>query len=286
MLVNPYSQRGEQERDRVLTWLRQTGLDLDVLAAPGLDNLAEQIAEYGDRVDRIIVAGGDGTINAALPGVLRTGKPLGVIPLGTANSFAQTVGIPENLPQACRAIAGGRVRYVDVCQVNDRYFLNAASLGLSVNLTQQLTRQMKRRWGILSYGIAGVQVLRQARPFIATVTCNGEQFRLKTVQITVGNGRFYGGGMVVAADAAIDDHRLDLCSLRASHWWEILLALPALWRGQHHWNSRLQTLQGQHIDIELEGDRQYDINTDGEITTHTPARFLLLRAALPVLVPR
>jgi diacylglycerol kinase (ATP) len=112
---------------------------------------------------------------------------------------------------------------------------------------------------------------------------NGKSLRVKTVQIAVGNGRYYGGGMTVVHDATIDDQRLDLYSLEIEHWWQIVLLLPAMRQGRHiHWRG-VRALQGQEIEVHTRKPRP--INTDGEITTYTPAHFRVIPKAVAVLVP-
>ncbi|MFN7656632.1 MAG: lipid kinase, partial [Dolichospermum sp.] len=115
---------------------------------------------------------------------------------------------------------------------NNKYFFNVASLGLSVNITQQLTKEIKRRWGIFAYAVIALQVIWKSRPFSAEIRINDQSFLVKTVQIAVGNGRYYGGGMAVVHDAAIDDQRMDLYSLEIDHCWQILPLLTAMrrWR--------------------------------------------------------
>ena len=107
----------------------------------------------------------------------------------------------------------GHTKRIDLGVVNGKHFFNAASIGLSVEVAQKLTRGAKGRWGWFAYLAAAAGVLRHARPFRAEIRGGGEVHQVRTVQITVGNGRHYGGGLTVADDAAIDDGRLDLYSL-------------------------------------------------------------------------
>src|SRR5439155_8866597 len=112
-------------------------------------------------------------------------------------------------------------RSIDVGWVNGKHFFNAASLGLSVQISRRLSREVKTRLGVFAYAVTALQVLLNARPFHAEIRVNGEVHAVKTVQIVVGNGVYYGGGMSVAADAAIDDQRLDLYSLEVQRWWQV-----------------------------------------------------------------
>ena len=263
--------------------LRASGLDLSIKALEKAARCADCIRDQRDRADLVIVAGGDGTLNAAADALVETGLPLGILPLGTANDLARTLGIPADLEVACEIIRAGHTRRIDVGRVNDKHFFNVASLGLSVGITRELTRDVKRRWGVLAYAIAAAKVLWAARPFAAEIHHDGLIHRTSTVQITVGNGRFYGGGMAVADDAAIDDQRLDLYSLEIDHWWRLLRLFRALRTGSLANRTGVLTLTGDEFEIRTRKPRR--INTDGELTTSTPARFRLVPQAVTVFAP-
>jgi len=283
LLVNRHARKGHDQIEAAIHHLEALGFEL--LEAP-IDRpalLPRTIQEYRDRVDLVIVGGGDGTLNAAVEGLVETQLPLGILPLGTANDLARTLGIPATLPEACQVIANGKKQAIDLGWVNGKYFFNVASLGLSVQITRGLTKTAKRRWGVLAYAATAIQVLSKSRRFKAEIVCDGRSQIVKTVQIAVGNGRYYGGGMAVAEDAAIDDERLDLYSLEIDHWWQMLLALPALRRGTHAQSRWLQAWQGKEFFVYVPKPRS--INTDGEITTTTSAHFKVVPKALSVLVP-
>ena len=103
------------------------------------------------------------------------------------------------------------------------------------------------------------------------------------MQLSVGNGRHYGGGMTVGEDARIDDGRLDVFSLEVGSVWRLLLLLPSLRRGTHGRWQEVRTLAGEEVEVRTR--RRRAVNTDGEITTHTPVRFRVLPGAVRVLVP-
>jgi diacylglycerol kinase (ATP) len=234
-------------------------------------------------VDLVIAAGGDGTINALIGPLVDHPKPLGIIPLGTANDLARTLNLPNAIPDACAVIAAGQTRRIDVTTVNGRYFCNVASVGLSVDIARLLTGQTKRKWGVLAYAVASIRGLRGLRHFHATMQSPEGEIRTRSVQIAVGNGKFYGGGMVVAADAAIDDHVMHVFSLEVEHWWEMLALFPALRRGSHIYWRRTRTLVTSDLRITTRRPRTIDI--DGELALRTPAHFRILPAAITVFCP-
>ena len=283
LLVNRQARRGQEALAQAIEHLQARGLDLLEESSAKPEELSDLIRSYRDRVDLVIVGGGDGTLNAVTEGLVDTQLPLGILPLGTANDLARTLGIPTDLNQACEIITQGNRQRIDLGWVNGKYFFNVASLGLSVQITQQLTTEVKRRWGVLAYLATAIRVIRQSRPFSAEIDCQGQAIHVRTVQVAVGNGRHYGGGMTVVEDAAIDDNRLDLYSLELRHWWQIIPLLPAMRGGQHVNSDYVRALAGKEFTVRTRKPRP--INTDGEITTHTPATFRVVPKALSVLVP-
>ncbi|MCV3215726.1 lipid kinase [Plectonema radiosum NIES-515] len=282
LLVNPHARQGQNSLSEAINYLKQLGFDLLEESTENAEQIPSVIERHQHEVDLAIVGGGDGTLNAAVDALVTSQLPLGILPLGTANDLARTLGIPNSLTKACDIIAHGEVRRIDLGCVNGKYFFNVASLGLSVKITQRLTKEAKRRWGVFAYAATALQVIWESRPFSAEIRFNGESVKVKTVQIAVGNGRYYGGGMAVAHDASIEDQRLDLYSLEIKHWWEIIPLLPGMRQGRHTNSGNVRTLNGQEIEVYTRKPRP--INTDGEITTYTPAHFRVIPQALSVFV--
>ena len=150
------------------------------------DDLSAVLEDVGDLA---IVAGGDGTVAKVARALADTDIPLAVLPMGTANDFARTLEVPTALPEACKIITEGVLHAVDLGSVNGKYFLNVASMGLSVECARRLTGEDKRRWGVLGYAISAVDALKASRSFWASITCDGEHHRFRSIQIAVGNGR-------------------------------------------------------------------------------------------------
>jgi diacylglycerol kinase (ATP) len=283
LLVNRHARQGQKRLLEAINCLQKFGWELIEESTENPKHLAHIIHKYKNHVDLVIVGGGDGTLNAVVDALLETQLPLGILPLGTANDLARTLGISNSLPEACQTIASGELRRIDLGWVNGKHFFNVASLGLSVKITQKLTKELKRRWGILAYAATALQVIWESRPFSAEIRVQDRCFRVKTVQIAVGNGRYYGGGMAVVHDAKIDDQRLDLYSLEIKHWWQMIPLLPAMRNGRHIHRQNVRALYGQEMEVYTRKPRP--INTDGEITTYTPAKFRVIPKAVAVFVP-
>jgi diacylglycerol kinase (ATP) len=281
-VVNPRSRRGKEHSQEVRRRLAELGLELVAHDATHQDS-AELIRRYQGEIDRVVVGGGDGTLNAAVQGLVGTGLPLAIIPLGTANNLARTLAIPLTIPEACELAVLGPRRRIDLGWVNDRYFFTTASIGLSVQITEELTSKTKRRWGPLAYAVAAIRALTRSRAFHADISWPGGSRHSRTVQIVVGNGRYYGSTLPVSADATIDDARLDLYSLEVRHWLEILALVPSLKSGRHGSKDSVEALRATEFEITTVVPR--DINVDGEICRKTPARFRVVPGALEVFAP-
>ena len=262
--------------------LRAGGIDLEPLAFDG--DLSAAIVARRDDVDCVILGGGDGTMNAAARGLVATGLPLGVLPLGTANDFARSIGVPVDLEAAARVIVDGVTHKVDLGEVNGHPFFNVASVGLAADLAKRLTREGKRRFGRLSYAMSAARCLMDASPFHATLLVGEEKVMVRTLQIAVGNGRYYGGGNVIVTDARIDDQRLDLYSLEFSQVWRMALMIPHFKRGAHGAVREVRTAQGASFEVITRKPRP--VNADGELVTQTPALFTQKPRAVEVFVPQ
>lgn len=284
ILINYRSRHGDDEIDPVLEVLRTGGIEPVCYRFHHIEEISRQIAAHRDRLDRIVIGGGDGTLNAGIQSVLESGRPLGILPMGTANDLARSLQIPFDLQDAARVVADGRIERIDLGVVNSTYFFNAASIGLPVKVTRTLSPEMKKRWGGLAYLIAFLKAFRENRSFSARVRCNGRTEILRSIQITVGNGRHYGRGMTIREDAEISDHLLHCYSLKPQSFWELLKTAPSIYKGTFEKKHPVRLMEGRRIDIVTRKSMEIDI--DGELIGRTPAHFSIEAAALPVIVPK
>jgi diacylglycerol kinase (ATP) len=283
LLLNPGARRGAEGIEAVLDRLRAGGVALDEQPMTSPEEATRGLAAAAATADCAIVGGGDGSLRMAAAGIEASCLPLGILPLGTANDLARTLGIPPDPEAAAEVILAGHRRTIDLGTVNGEPFFNVASIGLATELARELSGDLKRRWGRLGYAIAATRALAKARRFTAWITESDQTIRTRTLQIAVGNGRFYGGGSVVAEHAAIDDGHLDLYSLELRNLWRLALMLLDFRSGQHGAWSEVTTLRG--TEFEIRTARPHPVNADGEIVTETPARFLVHPQAISVFAP-
>jgi len=282
-LRNPRARNGDQQAELARQGLTAAGLEIVEEVTAEADCFREAVDRMRKQVDVVVVGGGDGTINAAAPALIGLGVPLGVLPMGTANDLARSLAIPQALEEACQVIAQGQERAIDIGMVNGHYFFNAAGVGLSGEVTRKLDREGKRRWGVLSYAKATLDAWRESDVFAAHIRVNGEEMFVKSLQIMVGNGRHYGGGMTIAEDATIDDGLLNVYSIEPVPLLRLAGIAPLLRRGSHDRSDAVMVVSTQ--ELELVTDRPIPVNADGEMVGTTPARFSVVPGALRVLVP-
>ena len=281
LICNAKARNGGCDLDAVRGILRTGGIE-PVDAPQGAD-CRDLIRDRADAVDLVILGGGDGTMNYAAPALVESGLPFAILPLGTANDLARSLGLPLDPVEAARFIPTAEARPVDLGWVNGHYYFNVASVGFSAELAGELTADSKKIWGVLGYAVAAVRVLRRVRPFTVTIEHDGTVEKVTTIQVSVGNGRHYGGGMTVEETAAVDDGKLNFYSLEINHWWRLLALLPAFRRGTHGRAADVRAFHTQEIKLSTRKPRP--VNTDGELTTHTPAHFKVFPKILRVFAP-
>lgn len=286
LLLNPKSRSGEEAAPVIRRGLERAGATL----AGGEPKLPQQLAQVlaeneGAPVDRILVAGGDGTLNKSLPTLLEASLPVAILPLGTANDLAHSLGIPSETAAALDVALSGRIEPIDVASVNGSPFLNVATIGLGPKVTQHLTSELKARLGFLGYPWALLSAYRESRPFRVRITCPDQPpARLRCLHFAVGNGRFYGGGAVVGQDTWLNDGLLNVVVLKPKPLWRLLLQVPFVGLGHHRHAPDVRAFQASSLLLETNHTKR--ISADGEILTETPARFEVRPGALHVVVPK
>ncbi|WP_397320771.1 lipid kinase [Paenarthrobacter nicotinovorans] len=288
VVINAASRRGAAASGPAVDMLRQAGLPIAsahaVSSGAELGPTLERVV--AEQHDLVVVGGGDGTVSYAAGLLAGTGTALGVLPLGTANDLARTLEIPGVLADACAVIADGKVVDIDLGRANDQPFLNVASVGLSVGVTEALSPQLKKRIGPLAYGVATVKAYARHKPFRARLEFpDGDHSTLELedlLQVAVGNGRHYGGGNTVSPMAGIDDHMLDIYAILAAPLREHVKIARLLKDGSFIDHDRVFHLATRRV--RLVTGRPMSVNLDGEIATETPTDFTVQRNAVHVVV--
>ncbi|PKW17079.1 diacylglycerol/lipid kinase family protein [Saccharopolyspora spinosa] len=237
--------------------------------------------------DLIILGGGDGSVSSVVDVLAHRGVPMGLLPLGTANDFARTLHIPTNLDEACRTIAHGRIVDIDLGRCGNNYYVNRASVGLGAGVAEAMSPKLKKWTGALAYPVATIKALLRHQRFSARLTFpDGDhepQEHHGLLQLSIANGRYFGGGQLAAHDAGIDDATLDISVMRHGSVHDLVIAARDLKRGALD-SDHIHHLRTARVDVVTEPD--LPINVDGELVDATPQRFSVARNALHVMVPR
>ncbi|MGJ3189266.1 lipid kinase [Paenarthrobacter sp. FR1] len=290
VVINAGSRRGAASTELAVDAMRRAGVPVRSVhpVKSGTELFQTLRRVVADGHDLVVVGGGDGTMTSAAGLLAGTDIMLGVLPLGTANDFARTLEIPGGLTEACAVIADGKVVDVDLGRANGEPFLNVASVGLSVGVTEALSPRLKRRIGSLAYGIATMQAYARHKPFRARLEFpegDHEPMELEDVlQVAVGNGRHYGGGNIVSPMAGIDDHTLDIYAILAAPLREHVKIARLLKDGSFIEHDRVYHLATRRVRLVTEPP--LSVNLDGEIAAVTPADFSVQRNAVHVIVPQ
>ncbi len=236
----------------------------------------------------VIAAGGDGTVNGVVSGLMSAGLPLprlAVVPLGTANDFARGRGIPLEVEAALAVAVEGRAVEIDVGRVNRRWFINVSTGGFGVAATQAASGRLKRRLGGLAYVFTGARMLWRLRPEHARFLVDGRTVHHGAfVFFAVGNAVRTGGGTRVAPRADVRDGRLDLTVARTSSRLDFLSLLPDLRAGTHLESPDVLYLRGERV--EVRSATPLAVNIDGEPLRARRLVYTLHPQSLDVMVPQ
>lgn len=290
VVINAGARLGAAVRDLAVDTMQRAGVPVSSVhhlqSGAELPGTLDRVLADGH--DLVVVGGGDGSVSYAAGRLAGTRVVLGVLPLGTANDLARTLEIPKDLAGACAAVADGKVVDIDLGRANGKPFLNVASVGLSVGVTESLSPRLKRRLGPLAYGVAAVRAYARHKPFRARLEFpEGDHETLELdnmLQVAVGNGRHYGGGNAVSPTAGIDDHTLDIYAIPGAPLREHVRIARMLKNGSFVERKGVYHLTTRRVRLVTEPPMP--VNLDGEIATVTPADFTIERNAVHVVVPQ
>jgi len=284
LILNANSRNGADANiQQGVDLLENAGIKLIQKDSSSSAETAQLIEQYHDEIQLVILGGGDGTISSAAGTLYKHQLAFAILPLGTANDLARSLGIPNNLPDAFQAILDNYRGKINLGVINGHYFFNVAHIGLGVTVTHELTPEVKKTWGVFSYLKAVFAAFKIHRSFRAAIAANGQSYNLRTIQLAIGNGRYYGGGNIIDENSEIDDGLLCLYSLPPSSLWGLLSRAPLLRYGKHSQMQNTFTIRAKRIEITTAQPKE--IHADGEPISKTPAIFDVIPQALEVIRP-
>ena len=276
LVANPES-GGGVEAAEVEQRLREAGASVERFA------IGDELAATESAPDRVVVAGGDGSIGPVAAAAAAADLPLAVIPIGTANDFARALGLPVELTEACVLAAnGGSTRTLEIARMDGRPFVNVASAGLAVAAAHEAGR-WKKLIGAPAYAVGALRAGLSADALECSVSCDGRTlFEGRAWQVIVSSSGAFGGGSSVEV-ASSSDGRLDATVIVAGsrpglvgHAYGLRFGRIVRRRGVRH---------ARCSEIEVGVPAATEFNVDGELVRHGSARFTIEPAAVAVVTP-
>lgn len=265
--------------------------------------IAKEAAQRGRKF--IIACGGDGTINEVVNGIVQSGEDceLGVLPSGTGGDFRRTLGMPHTNRDAAAALRDGVTKTIDVGKVTfddhdgnvtSRYFVNVSSAGLAADVIRRVKSAKVFDWlpveqlrGKANFAVSTLKEIIEIEPSILRVKFDdGDEHTLQTIAFCVANSRFFGGGMLIAADAKPDDGLFDIVNIGDIGTIRLVLNAHTLYRGTLANLDEVKVTRARKIEISAaEPAREIRIETDGELPGRLPAVYEIFPRVLRVRVP-
>jgi diacylglycerol kinase (ATP) len=283
-LLNPAAGRwgaaARLARLRVLASAAGAGL---VVSKSGPDIAVQARRAVEDGVGRLVVAGGDGTMHQAAQGLAGGSCALGVVPLGTGNDLAGTLGIPADLDAATRRALTGGVRRLDLLRIEDKVSASYAGVGFDSAVTRFANEEVKRLRGPLVYVYAVLHTLATFKPPFMRVDHDGGAFSGRAMFAVVANLPRFGGGMRIAPEARPDDGWLDLVIVRELSRLRLLAVFPRVYRGTHVNHPAVEIVRTRRAEITL--DREMTLYGGGEPVAAHPAGQPFIVEVMPGALP-
>lgn len=267
LVYNPYAGRRKlvAQLDTVIRIFQESGHEVCVHRTGSPEDI-EHVAAHSRDVDRLVIAGGDGSIHQAVNGLMKIPaekRPaLGILPVGTANDLAYALRLPKSIPEACEVIAKGNVFDMDTGMVNHRYFVNVASAGLLTDVSPKVDIRVKNTLGQLAYYLKGIETLPSFRPFRVEFEEQGQIYTEEVVLFLAVNGLSVGGLRQLVPRASLSDGKLDILMVPAVGWPETVRLLLSLLRGEKADSEKIKKFQTNQLLVHT--DRPVNSDLDGE----------------------
>ncbi|MES2120562.1 MAG: YegS/Rv2252/BmrU family lipid kinase [Pseudomonadota bacterium] len=284
LIVNTRSRVGAVAFDQAVELLKQAGIDLlDARAVKDPKRLAKEVKKAIARAPMVIVGGGDGTLSSTIDHFNGRDTVFALLPLGTANSFARSLGIPLDLEGAVGVIANGTRRRIDLGCIDGDYFGNSAAIGLSPLIARTIPHKLKRYLGRGGYLLWAAYMGFRFKPFRLTVDDGHSQVTVWATEARIANGGFF-GGVEMVENASFESGEIIVQVVTgkssgnlAKSWLSNMLKL----RHRDKWQAEIRAR-----DLRLETEPRMDVTIDGEISARTPIHICVMPDAVAIATPR
>ena len=284
IILNPTAGRGKGKNAQQIIEdvLRESFVEYDIELTKG-PGLALELAKKAvkDGYNTVVAAGGDGTVNQVLNGLAESGIPMAVLPCGTGNDFAAMLGMPKDLKESMQQILNGSIGQVDLCKVNDHYFISSVGVGFDGQVAHTVNNSFPYLRGMIVYILGVLKTIFSYRGHHLRITIDGKTTELDALLVAIANSKSYGGGLKIAPDALINDGLLDICTAKMMKPLEILLSLPKLVKGTHGALKKIRFYKGKSISLESDTPLYYQV--DGEVFKGTSLNIQLISQSFAIM---
>lgn len=286
LLVNGNSRLGRQHFGEAISLLRDNGVELKeaILARDKGETRRLLEREVAEKAALVIIGGGDGTLSNCAETLAGTDVAMGVLPMGTGNTFVRSLGLPVDLASAIEVASQGRIESVDVGRCNGQVFLNSVSIGLSAEIAGALTGDIKKKLGLLAWPVIGGRVAATHRAVRLRLTSDKGVETFRTHQLMIANGRYVAGPIRASEDASLQDHELTVFALGGASKIELVRAAWKWMRDSHVEAEEVPFFETKSLKVESLG-RRLKANIDGDLSETTPLELSVWSRALKVVVP-
>lgn len=288
-ILNPVAGKGKTQKliPHIQDYFRGSSEEyvIEVTEYPG--HATEIAAEYSSGEDRRIYSvGGDGTLNEVLNGMAGSGSSLADIPGGSGNDFLKSVTGGKSLKDIVKNTVEGEEMVTDLARVNDKYFINIASLGFDAQVVYKTLRYKKLPFitGRIAYMMGILASVVQCANYDMEIVIDGEAQKTRALLIAAGNGRYYGGGMLALPKAELNDGLLEICLVEKKGRFEVLHLFPRYMRGEHESIQGVHFYRGRRLEISLPGP--VPMNLDGEVLIVQKAVFEIIKDGIKFVKPK
>ncbi len=284
LVVNAHSRKGQALFEQAKAKLTAAGITLTKCYPVEDPNtlVATMKEAVASGAPMVIVGGGDGSLSCTVDDIVGRDVVFALLPLGTANSFARTLGIPLDLDGAVNVIATGKRRRIDLGMIDGDYFANAAALGLSPMIGKSIPHNLKKYLGRIGYLIWAIWCLIKFRPFRVTIEDENGTHKLRALEVRIANGTFH-GGVELMEEAGVQSGDIVIQAVTGHlkrgliwNWLASMLRLPQRETTTESFRGRTMKLTTQP---------PLPISIDGEVLARTPVTVRVAERAIEVVVP-
>lgn len=287
-ILNPVAGKGKTRRliPDIRDYFRGGGEEyaIEITKYPG--HATEIAAEYSSKEDyRIYSVGGDGTLNEVLNGMAGSESSLADIPGGSGNDFLKSVTGGKSLKDIVKNTIEGAEMVMDLAKVNDKYFINIASLGFDAQVVYKTLKYKKLPFisGRIAYMMGILASVVQCANYDMEIVIDGEAQKTRALLVAAGNGRYYGGGMLALPKAGLNDGLLEICLVEEKKRFDVLHLFPRYMRGAHESIQGVHFYRGRRLEIHLPDP--VPMNLDGEVLIVKNAVFEIIKDGIRFVKP-